>query len=117
MTTKTEAAPASPAGERAESFKEEVRSLKIKDPNASREGLFATIGLAVIVIGVVLAVVAYFMSHNTNSVLTQSDAQTVGMIGIALTIAGGAVFLRYSIAGFLRFWLARFLVEQQRTRD
>jgi hypothetical protein len=113
MTTKTEAVPASPAGERAESFKEEVRSLKIKDPNASRDGLFLTIGGAVMIIGVVLAIVSYFMSHGTNSVLTQNDSLTVGMIGIALTIFGGALFLRYSISGFLRFWLARFLFEQQ----
>jgi hypothetical protein len=117
MTTKTEAAPASPAGERAESFKEEVRSLKIKDPNASREGLFATVGLAVMVIGIVVSVIAYFVSHGTNSVLTQNDSLTIGMIGISLAIVGGAVFLRYSIAGFLRFWLARFLAEQQRARD
>jgi hypothetical protein len=122
MTTKTEAVPASPAGERAESFKEEVRSLKIKDPNASREGLYVKLGLAVMVIGIALAVVGYFVSHNTASFVSGSlvnagplnDAQMIGMIGIALTIAGGAIFLRYSIAGFLRFWLARFIVEQQR---
>ena len=114
MTTKTEAVPASPAGERSESFKEEVRSLKIKDPNASKEGLYAKLGLALMVAGIVVSVIAYFMSHGTNSVLTQNDSLTIGMIGIALTIAGGAVFLRFSIAGFLRFWLARFIVEQQR---
>jgi hypothetical protein len=123
MTTKTEAAPASPAGERAESFKEEVRSLKIKDPNANREGLYVKLGLAVMVVGVVVAIVGYFVSHNTASFVAGTaavnagplnDAQMIGMIGIALTIAGGVVFLRYSIAGFLRFWLARFLVEQQR---
>jgi hypothetical protein len=117
MTTKTEAVPASPAGERAASFKEEVHGLKIKDPTAGREGLLLKLGVVVMVAGVVVSVIAYFMSHGTNSVLTQSDAQTIGMLGIALTIAGGAVFLRYSIASFLRFWLARFIVEQQRGRD
>ncbi len=117
MTTKTEAVPASPAGERAESFKEEVRSLKIKDPNASREGLFATVGLVLMVAGIIVSVVAYFMSHGTNSVLTQNDSLTIGMLGIALAIVGGAVFLRFSIAGFLRFWLARFLAAQQQGRD
>jgi hypothetical protein len=114
MTTKTEAVPASPAGERAEGFKDEVRSLKIKDPDASKEGLYAKVGLVLMVAGIVVSVIAYFMSHGTNSVLTQNDSLTIGMLGIALAIVGGAVFLRYSIAGFLRFWLARFIVEQQR---
>jgi hypothetical protein len=125
MTTKTGAVPASPVGERAESFKEEVHSLKIKDPNASREALYLKLGLAVMVIGVVVSIIGYFVSHNTASFVAGNivnagplnDAQMVGMIGIALTIAGGAIFLRYSIASFLRFWLARLIVEQQRTRD
>ena len=125
MTTKTEAAPASPAGERAESFKGEVHSLKIKDPNAGREALYLKLGLAVMVIGVVVSILGYFVSHGTASFVAGNivnagplnDAQMVGMIGISLTIAGGAVFLRYSIASFLRFWLARLIVEQQRTRD
>jgi hypothetical protein len=117
MTTKTDASPAPATGDRSDSFKEEVRSLKIKDPNAGRESLFVKLGLTAMVLGVVVAVVAYFMSHGTNSLLTQNDSLTVGMIGIALTILGAAVFLRYSLGGFLRFWLARFIFEQQKGRD
>ena len=32
-------------------------------------------------------------------------------------IVGGALFLRYSLAAFLRFWLARFIYEQQAQTD
>lgn len=117
MTTKTEAAPASPEGKRAESFKEEVRAMKIKDPNANREDLFLRLSLALMGIGIALTVVGYFLSHGTSSALSQNDALTIGIIGIAVTIAGGALFLRFSIASFLRFWLARLIVEQQRDRD
>jgi hypothetical protein len=117
MTTKTEAAPASPEGKRAESFKEEVRAMKIKDPNANREDLFGKVSLAVMVIGIVLTVIGYFLSHGTTDTLAQNDALTIGMIGIAVAVAGGALFLRFSIASFLRFWLARLIVEQQRDRN
>jgi hypothetical protein len=117
MTTKTEASAASPVGARTESFKEEVRSLKIKDSNAGRDTLFVRLGLAAMLVGVVVSVIGYFVSHGTNNLLTQNDSLTIGMIGIAVTIAGGAVFLRYSLAGFLRFWLARFIFEQQKGRD
>ncbi len=116
MTTKTEESPTPAANPRAESFKEEVRNLNIKDPNASRDRLYLGAGLVAMGAGVIIAIIGYFMSHNTNSLLEQNDAQVIAMIGIALTVAGGAVFLRYSFAGFMRFWLARFLFEQ-RNRD
>jgi hypothetical protein len=36
---------------------------------------------------------------------------------VACTVAGGALFLRYSLATFLRFWLARLIYEQQAQTD
>jgi hypothetical protein len=36
---------------------------------------------------------------------------------LALAVAGGAVFLRYSLARFLRFWLLRQLLEGQAPID
>jgi cation transporter-like permease len=59
------------------------------------------------VIGPVLAIVAYFMSHGTSSALEQRDAVIIALIGISLAVVGSAVFLRYSLTDFLRFWLAR----------
>ena len=119
MTTKTDASPAPANGTRTDLFKEEVRSLKIKDPNAANDTLFMRLGLGVMVIGVALAIIGYFVSHNAANTATGTlnDAQEIGMIGIALTIAGGAVFLRYSLASFLRFWLARMIFEQKHGRD
>jgi TRAP-type C4-dicarboxylate transport system permease small subunit len=113
MTTRTEETPSGAVASRSEGFKEEVRSLKIKDPNAGRDALLLRVGVLAMVVGVVVAVVSYFVSHNTTNSLEQNDALTIGLIGIALTIAGAALFLRYSFAGFMRFWLARFIYEQR----
>ena len=57
-------------------------------------------------------IVAYFVSHGTSNPLDQNDAQVLALIGVALTVAGGALFVRYSMAQFLRFWLARLSFEQ-----
>ena len=67
--------------------------------------------------GIVVTIVAYFMSTGRPTPQTQSDAQTIGMIGIAVSVVGAAVFLRYSLAQFLRFWLARLIYEQQAPTD
>jgi hypothetical protein len=36
---------------------------------------------------------------------------------VSITVAGGALFVRYSMATFLRFWLARLSFEQQAQTD
>jgi predicted acyltransferase len=116
-TTTTETSPGTPAGSRAEAFKAEVKALKIKDPNAAREQLWLRTGLVAMLAGVVVSLVGYFVSHGTSDPLEQNDALTIAIIGVSVTILGGALFLRYSFASFMRFWLARFLFEQQRDRD
>jgi hypothetical protein len=109
MTTQTETPAA--AASRTETFKAEVAELKIKDPNAGLDGKLMYAGLALMVIGIAVSIIGYFVSHGTTSSLTQNDAVTVAIAGVAITVAGGAVFLRYSFAQFLRFWLARFIYE------
>jgi hypothetical protein len=114
MTTQTET-PA-PSGSRAETFKREVAELKIKDPNAGNDQKFMFAGLALMVVGIAVSIIGYVVSHGTTSPLTQNDAVTIAIIGVGVTVAGGAIFLRYSFAQFLRFWLARFIFEA-RNRD
>ena len=105
------------SSDRVEQFKAEIADMHIKDPAAGRDAQLLRGGAVVMLAGIVVTIVAYFMSHNTSNPLTQNDAQTIGMIGIAVSIVGAAVFLRYSLAQFLRFWLARLIYEQQAQTD
>jgi hypothetical protein len=105
------------SSQRVEQFRGEIASMKLRDPAAGRDLVFLRAGVVGMAAGIVITVVAYFMSHGTSSQLSQNDAQTVGMIGIAVAVVGAAVFLRYSIAQFLRFWLARLIYEQQAQTD
>ena len=50
---------------------------------------------------------AYLLSHNTSDALVQRDALVVALAGVALSIVGAALFLRYSLTGVLRYWMAR----------
>ncbi|MEU6260504.1 hypothetical protein [Streptomyces sp. NPDC047043] len=92
---------------RADRFVRELADLKIPDPAAARTGLWLRLGATLMVVGLVLAVSAYFVSHNTQNPLDQRDALALGLGGIAGTVVGAALFLRYSLTGFLRFWMAR----------
>lgn len=103
--------------ERVEQFKQEIGDMKVRDPATGRDRIWLRAGIALMVIGLGIAVVAYFMSRGTSSPLAQNDALILALCGISGTIIGAALFLRYSLAAFLRFWLARFIFEQQTQTD
>jgi hypothetical protein len=102
---------------RVEEFKAEIAEMRLRDPATGRDRQLLRLGVVLLVVGVVLAVVAYFMSHGTTNPLSQRDAIILALAGVTVSIAGGALFLRYSLATFLRFWLARLIYEQQTQTD
>jgi len=102
---------------RVEEFKQEIADMKVRDPATGRDRVWLRLGIALMIVGVCVAIFAYFMSHGTNNPLEQNDALTVSLAGLTVAVVGSALFLRYSLAGFLRFWLARFVYEQQAQTD
>jgi hypothetical protein len=105
------------SSDRVQQFKAEIADMRLKDPASGKDAKLLKLGGIAMLAGVAVTVVSYFMSHGTSDPLAQNDAQTIGMIGIALAVPGGALFLRYSLAQFLRFWLARLIYEQQAQTD
>jgi hypothetical protein len=103
--------------DRVEQFQKEIADLKLRDPATSRDRLWLGAGIALMVAAVVLGVSAYAMSRGTKDPLAQNDALTVGLAAIAAAVVGAALFLRFSIAMFLRFWLARLIYEQKAQTD
>ncbi|KPI05265.1 hypothetical protein OK074_0403 [Actinobacteria bacterium OK074] len=92
---------------RADRFVRELAALKIPDPAAGRNGLWLRLGAVLMAAGLVLGVSAYLVSHDTSDPLVQNDALTIGLAAVAASVVGAALFLRYSLTAFLRFWMAR----------
>jgi hypothetical protein len=92
---------------RADRFVRDLAELKIPDPAAGRAALWLRLGVVLMVAGLVLGASAFFMSHGTNDPLVQRDGLALGLGGVTATVVGSALFLRYSLTGFLRFWMAR----------
>jgi hypothetical protein len=103
--------------ERVEQFKQEIADMRLRDPATGRDRLLLRAGIVLMVVGVGFAVAGYFGSHGTKDPLSQRDYIITALIGVSITITGAAIFVRYSIAQFLRFWLARLSYEQQRQTD
>jgi len=103
--------------ERVQQFKQDIAEMQVRDPAAGRDRLALRGGFALMIIGIVVTIAAYVMSHGTTNPLTQNDAQIVALIGVAVSVVGAALFLRGSLAAFFRFWLARLVYEQKAQTD
>ena len=103
--------------ERVEQFKRDIAEMQVKDPAAGRDRLALRGGMTLMVIGVIVTIAGYVVSHGTSNPLSQTDAVIIALIGIAVTVLGAALFLKGSLASFFRFWLARLIYEQKAQTD
>ena len=112
-TATTDATAATPAttNERTTRFKAEAAELNVKVGNANREVTLQRLGAAMMVVGIVIAFVAYSGSGSLSDSRDVQTQTTFAIAGMTLTIAGGFVFLRYSLGAFLRLWLLRQIHE------
>lgn len=101
------------SNERIERFKAEAAELNLKTGDANKERLLQVLGVVLMVGGIVVGLLLYMSSLNLDD---QRDIQSntilvVTMLSVSVT--GAALFLRYSMAKFLRFWLLRQIYEGQ----
>jgi hypothetical protein len=98
--------------DRIERLKSDAAELNVSK-GAARDGLWQIVGAIAMAVGVVLAFVAYQLSLSKDDPRDIDSLQILAISMLALAVVGAAVFLRYSLARFLRFWLLRQLYEGQ----
>jgi hypothetical protein len=110
----------SQSNDRAEQFKADIAEMKLKTGRTGAERLLQLLGAALMVAGIAIALGAYSASLNvtatpgTNVDLLDSNSYiALAIAGVAISFTGGFLFLRYSLARFLRFWLLRQAYEQR----
>lgn len=104
--------------ERVKTFTAEVSEMKLRGARADRERLLLAVGVVALVAGVGLAVFGGFQASGTTELGDQVAYLATGtFIGLALVVAGTALFVRYSVARFMRFWLVRLVHEHRSETD
>ncbi len=106
--------------DRVERFRADVAELRLRTGRTQAERWFAIGGLVLMAAGVVLGIVGYAASLDvtatpgSNVDLLQSNSYVIlAVIGVAVSVVGGFVFVRCSLARFLRLWLLRRSYEDQ----
>lgn len=111
----TESTSSATAVDRLESG---VADLHVPEPNADAERLLMKLGVGLPVVGVVLIIIGWFNASGTAFVADQIPMLiSGGILGMGLITVGLGLFVRFSLARLLRFWMARLVVEQQAQTD
>jgi hypothetical protein len=105
--------------ERIEQFRAEIDKMHVKGTNGSAERWLLIIGVLLSIVGLVLAILGAVQVVNAgDSPPDQRAAMASGsLLGMVMVIAGAAVFLRYSMGRYLRFWLIRMVYEGHSDAD
>ena len=102
----------------AERLHANVSEIHVPEPSADTETLLMKLGIGLPILGLVLILIAWYNASGTAFVADQIPMLiSGGLLGLALAMVGLGLFIRFSLARILRFWLARLVVEQQAQTD
>jgi hypothetical protein len=108
-----------PAGDdRISRFRSDIDDLRIAGSGAGEQRMLV-VGAVLMAVGVVLALFgAVMVGTSGGSPADQRAYMAQGsFLGLTLAVVGAALFVRYSTARFLRFWLIRSTYEGRANAD
>lgn len=103
---------------RLDDFEAELRRLKLHATAPDTEARLLLVGLVMMPVGLALVLVGWFGASGTTELSSQVPyLLSGGLLGLGLTVVGATLFLRYSLARYLRFWLLRLVYEERAASD
>jgi len=98
-------------------FQREVDELKVSGGKANPERVWVILSSIGMILGLVLALVGWIGTRGTDSSLGIADYNSMGTLGLTLTVASAAVFTVMSLRRYFRYWLVRLIFEQRDQTD
>ncbi|MCB1003802.1 MAG: hypothetical protein KDB35_06415 [Acidimicrobiales bacterium] len=98
---------------RLDEFEAEVAGLRLKGGSIERERQLTTVGMALAIVGAVVALAMVIVSSSAADSRDSLTYLSAGVLGLALAVIGMVVWLRYSLTGYLRYWLLRLIYEER----
>lgn len=104
--------------QRVDEFKQEIASMNIRTPADETERMWLIGGMACVGVAVVATLWTWWQVSGL-SMLNQQIPFVVsgGGLAVILAIVGAALFVRYSMTRYLRFWLVRYIYEERSQTD
>jgi hypothetical protein len=106
------------SGDRVDEFEAELARLRVRASAPTTEHRLLVAGVVAMPIGLVLILIGYIGASGTTELSSQVPYLiSGGVLGLGLVIVGAVLFLRYSLARYLRFWLLRLIYEERTASD
>jgi hypothetical protein len=104
--------------ERVDAFRREIEALRLRTPDDAAERWWLLAGLVLPGLGL-LAIVFGWWGASGSAYPAEQLPYVIsgGLLGVGLIVAGGALFVRYSLTRYLRFWLVRLIHEERAQVD
>lgn len=99
--------------DRIEQFKGDLAKMRSKTGRAGLETRLEIFGAVLMSAAAIVAFVTYEVSLSQSDPRNIQSGLTLAITMLILAVVGAALFLRYSMARFLRLWLLRQLYEGQ----
>ncbi|MEZ5144162.1 MAG: hypothetical protein R2726_16825 [Acidimicrobiales bacterium] len=104
--------------QRIDQFKQELADVNVKTPVDQGERTYLIAGMALAVVGLVVILIGWWGASGTAIVAEQIPYLiSGGVLGLGLVVIGGALFVRYSLTRYLRFWVIRSIYEERAQAD
>ncbi len=103
--------------ERVEQFKQEIAGMKIRTPQAEAERWMLIGGVVAMGVGMIMVVASWYGASGTTVIVDSLSYLLSALIGLGLVFVGAALFVRYSLTRYLRYWLLRVIYEEQASAD
>ncbi len=100
------------AAAKADRFLAQLGDVRVD--SSSRNRSLAKLGMVLLVAGAIVGWLAVVLSQTTDNPLDQSTDVSLGIAGMTTSLIGLGLYLRYSLAQFLRFWLLRLSLDSDR---
>jgi hypothetical protein len=104
--------------DRIDEFKQEIAEMRIRPPEDSSERMWLMAGILLPVLGLVAIFVGWWGASGSAYPAEQLPyVISGGILGLGLIVAGAALFVRYSMTRYMRFWLLRMVYEERAQTD
>ena len=97
---------------RRQKFEADIAEVRVRTTGGSQQTWIGA-GLGLMVAGALIALISFFASGSISDTRDVLSALILAVFGLSLTVVGGALFVHHATARFLRFWMLRFIYEQQ----